>query len=292
MTHKTYSVKHLVDHIQWLKDNEFDAVMAVTGFTGMGKSVLGITVGKKADGKEFSFERNLVYKRSELSEKIKRSAPEGSYVHVDEAINVLFKRDFAQGDQRELIKLMNMCRDRHLILFFFLPDFFSLDKEIINTGRIRYWIHIYQRGRAYIFQPNANPFAGDKWDTKLNEKLWGKKIYKSRNFVGELIWHDLSDEEYAEYEAVKRKKKEDAERDEVKQDKRITVNKAKSMFIDMMARLSIHLQDSKYIRHGFDTQVCKFFGWNVETLRRRKVHIRNDESTKGVTMPDMNYINK
>lgn len=211
-----------------------DCVIIISGETGVGKSTLGYNILKKylklkpdVDIRRI-FEKHFVYTRRRLIEKIK-TIRKGSIIIIDEAINALFRRDFMKGKQKELIKLLNMCRDRNLVLIFNIPNFWDLDTTI-RDFRIRLWIYVDERGEAYIFAPDRNPFVKDPWHTKENEKKlrkWRDGIHPkiSPNYVAELYFDNFSPGHEIIYEEVRDKKKSDAEVDEEEEEKKLTLTK-------------------------------------------------------------------
>lgn len=211
-----------------------DCVVVISGETGVGKSTLGYQLLKKYlrlkpdVNIEHIFEKHFVYTRASLVEKIK-TFKKGSIIVIDEAINALFRRDFMKGKQKELIKLLNMCRDRNLVLIFNIPNFWDLDTTI-RDFRIRLWIYVDERGMAYVFAPDRNPFVKDPWHTKENEKKlrkWRDGIHPkiSPNYVVDLTFDNFSPGHELIYEMVRDRKKKSAEVDEEEEEKKSIITK-------------------------------------------------------------------
>lgn len=152
----------------------------------------------------FSLQHNMTYSRKELKKWIdgdkdgKGRKPEYSIIEADEIISMFFKRNWYDSDQIDGIELLNKCRDRHLIVGGNIPNFWDLDSAIYSL--ITFWVHIHDRGTAWVFQKDRNPFAVDKWHRRENEKLFRKyhHPYKCVNFVCEIKFDDWSKEDKKE----------------------------------------------------------------------------------------------
>lgn len=213
------SITTLSNHIKRMLDKDWDYIAGVSGDAGVGKSSLVCQIGPLVD-KKYAFERNNIYQQSKLSSAL-YDYPEKSFLNVDEAINVLYRRDFAKGGQKQLLKDFDMIRDRNLCVFFLIPNFWDLDTKILNSGRIKLWIYIDERGLAMMFRPDKNPFNPDRWNRELNRKLfqdWDNANPKdSPNFVDYLEFKPMDAELYKQYKEVKAKKRREAaiENDEI-----------------------------------------------------------------------------
>ncbi len=68
-----------------------------------------------------------------------------------------------------------MCRDRHLLIGGNIPNFWDLDTAF--NSRIRFYVYIPNRGVAWVFEQENNPFSNDVWNRSKNEK--GFRKYKN-----------------------------------------------------------------------------------------------------------------
>lgn len=212
-----YSVKRFGKHVRMILKSDRDAPIAISGFPGEGKSTLALELMKEIiDKRLYKLDQILIYSRKELMNKIYEVSKYSGLI-PDEAINMLFKRDFMKSIQKELLRLLDMCRDRNLCMFFNMPEFWEFDNHI--KKRFRYWIFIPKRGIAYIFERDNNPFISDPWHLKINEKKlrqWKDGLHPSicNNFLGEIRFKPLSEEEFKEYLEVKTRKKRASEKEE------------------------------------------------------------------------------
>lgn len=126
---------------------------------------------------------------------------------ADEIISMFFKRNWYDSAQIDGIELLNKCRDRHLCVFGNVPNFWDLDSAIYST--VTFWVHIHERGRAWVFQSDRNPFANDKWHKKDNQKKFRKtkNPYGCLGFVCEIHFDDWQLKEKEEYYAIRNVKR-------------------------------------------------------------------------------------
>ena len=150
-----------------------DVNCGVAGFTGEGKSTFSTLLQKeyaKVSGTHWDFDR-MTWSRKELIEWIdgkKKSKkdpktglregqlPEYSAILPDELFGMFYRRKWFEEDQIDAIATFNMCRDRHLFLCGNVPNFWELDGGFIN--RIRFYVYVPQRGIAWVFTQENNPF--------------------------------------------------------------------------------------------------------------------------------------
>ena len=259
------TIKSISGTVKAFQQSDRDFIIAISGYRGEGKSTLSVLLG--VENGKFDFEKNILYSRKKAMEKI--GSLEHSTLVVDEAINILYRRDFMKGEQKELIKLMNMCRDRHLCLIFNIPNVWNLDKDILQT-MVRMWIHVDKRGLAYCFVPDNNPFSADKWHRKLNEKLMKKwdsskvGLKKSPNFDGILRFKDLDEEQKLLYIKIKMSKRIEAENEDVENE--IMQKKLRREGAHSVLKWQ---KEHEYLRVGCQGDLAKEFNIIPETLYMR-----------------------
>ncbi len=192
-----------------LKD--YDAVVAITGEEGVGKSACAIAIGRETDPR-FSIERNelVVASPTELERKIKEMR-KGSCIIADEAIKILYKQQWATKSQRWINQLYTLARKENKITCLCIPRFRDLN-EYFRNHRVKFWIYVLGRGVAVVFIRDWSPFAKDPWWMDENQKIldtWfkGKRVQdidienkikvlrKSRNFLMVFTFPDFNEEE-------------------------------------------------------------------------------------------------
>jgi hypothetical protein len=200
-----------------------DNNVAVAGFTGEGKSCFLTSLFReyaKVSGVPWTY-YNMTWSRKELITWIdgegkdrdpetglkKNQLPEFSGVLVDELFSLFYRRTWFETGQIDSIATLNMCRDRHLFIAGAIPNFWELDTGF--TSRMRLYVYIPNRGIAWVFEQENNPFTIDKWNSQDNKKRFrkDKNPYSSPNFVCEIHFEDWSIEEKTLYYKIRNEKR-------------------------------------------------------------------------------------
>lgn len=217
----TTSISKFVGLVIDVQDSNRDAVIIVSGDTGEGKSVFNWWLLREhARRRKIKFNpvRTLIYDREEFNLTIDE-CPENSSISADEAVGLFYSRDYHDDEQIALLKKLDRIRYRRLLLTLLIPNMFHIDKHI-RDSRVRYWVHIdIRKGKGadgyahcYIFEKERNPFNPDPWNLSMNRKLFTKgKIDKSPNYIGEIVFKDIPEVEYAFHEKIKDIKRKIAE---------------------------------------------------------------------------------
>ena len=199
------------------KNSDQDFNIAITGARGTGKSTLMIQFIKKIMGVDsYDYYNHHVYSRAEFEDYLKNK-PDNYVIGIDEAVGSMFKREWQDKNQIELMKILNMYRDKGHITFLLIPHFFDLDSALRNSHIIKWWVYVYGMGEAVVYKADNNPFTNDVWNLKENWKLWEKaKLHKSKNYLFNIVWGELERKEYNDYKRVKAIKRKQALRVETK----------------------------------------------------------------------------
>ena len=103
-----WKVHDIVNIMNQCQENQFDVIFFIEGKRGLGKSTLGWKLSRRA-GSKFVPAEDLCYSRKEVIKQLAHK--KRRIIFADEMINVGFKRDFYESDQKVLIKGLNMYRD-------------------------------------------------------------------------------------------------------------------------------------------------------------------------------------
>lgn len=291
MSEAEWSLKELVDNINRTLEIDKDFPMIIDGLTGAGKSTLAIHLAKKGCS-WFKIDEDVIFSRDELIDKIMK-APKLSYIVLDEAINVLFKRDFMNKQQKFILRLLDMCRDRNLCLILCVPNFWSIDKHILE-GRIRLRIHIAKTGFGFMWKPTSNPFTPDKWCRKYNETIsynWDNypNAKKTKGFIGYIKFGDLADADRAVYLKVKETKKEEIRQKEEEEENKQEKDKEKGFLLGETAVLGM-LRDQGLLKYGALSIYASMKGESAKTIDERIKRYKQKEKEEG-KLSNFNYIN-
>jgi len=269
MSHE-WSVLELAQNVQGTLKVDKDFPIIVDGQTGAGKSTLGIKLCKKICP-WFDMDKHIIYSRDELSEAI-MTAQRGTALLIDEAINVLFRRDFASKKQKFLLRLLDMCRDRNLCLVLCVPNFWSMDKHILE-GRVKMRIYVARTGLAFMWKPSQNPFTPDKWYRKYNEKVcWNWDTYpaakRTKGFIGFLKFGDIGHLERERYQAIKTRKKQEVKNSEEKEERESDIAKRRSVELGKTIMLTF-FNTNKLLKPGALLTLAEVEGVTLSAITNR-----------------------
>lgn len=267
-----WSMKELAEITKDRIMNKFDSNIAVSGWTGLGKSTFIWKLLHKYP--DFKVEEKLTYKRGEMIDLIKNY--KFSYCWNDEFISSGYKRDFFNQEQVELIKVLTKYRNNFNIVAGAVPVFFTLDKELLKLFGMH--INIIERGVGVVHLPReARMYTDDIWDIKVNSKLeekWSKKkmknpdfnipYHKYTTFAGYVYFGKMTDKQEEYYEYLKKTKREESEAKEEQ--------KEKESFYDKVMRM---LKDGKLDEDGL-LQICLFNDKKLSSVKVRLNQLLND----------------
>lgn len=272
-----WSIGRLCKLIEEMQTNKFDVIIIIEGNRGLGKSTLAYHIANRVKTHSFSPKKDIMYKRKEIIDAFNNRWH--STFWADEMINVSFNRDFYDQDQKKLIKIINMNRDHCNLFIACVPQFQTLDNQIKNLCKIR--ITVVRRGLAIVQTQNRSIYSTDRWDSGVNEKIereWLKNgISKPRyarltTFRGIMNFGDLTPNQRAEYEEIKR-----AKRNEIKQEQ-----EAEDQSNRPADRLYALLRDGKIgTRQMFDN-MCLAMGLKpLNVMQNIRIRMRNEgDNTK------------
>lgn len=265
-----WTLKDIKESIQEMTSPKvkFDCIIFIEGNRGLGKSTLGykILVGTKIE-KPFNPKKDLVYSREDtlrhLASKI------NGVIFSDEMINVAYKRDFYQEDQKELLKAFDMYRDSRNVFIGCIPKFIDLDVKIQKVCKLR--LSVIRRGVALVQMQLPSIYSNDPWDVRNNQKIeskWALKGTKNPRYsqlttvVGILYFGDLTNKQREEYDAIKFEKRNHIfskyRDEELMQD-------PEQIF---MRNVIKELKEGTVTPKSFEL-LCNISGKNVETTRRK-----------------------
>lgn len=217
-----HSVRDFAELIHKIVKSDRGVNLAVSGETGEGKSTFLIQLQQeysKIANMHWDFD-HVTWERKELLRWIdgegddkEGQKPEYSALLADELITMFFSQDWYETEQKDAVKILNMCRDRHLFIGGNTPNFFDLTSKI--RDRFRFYVFVPERGTAWVLVPEKNPFTKDRWNTRENMKIVRRYgVTKSPNYAFTVNFGPLSEEDEKKYLSIRNKKRIQAVKDE------------------------------------------------------------------------------
>lgn len=170
-------------------ENDWDLVIGICGEEGSGKSTLAMIMALYLDV-AFTPRRNIVASPNvqDVSENLLGKLPRYSPVIVDEAIKVMYKLGWHTSAQLLLNTVMSVCRAQNKVALLCMPRFMDFN-EYNRQHRIKIWVEVVKRGRAFVFVRDLSPFINDVWHLKENQEVY-EKATKHRKIV------DIDEDDY------------------------------------------------------------------------------------------------
>lgn len=174
--------KKYVKFLRMLKertDSNLDAIIAVCGPRGMGKSSLSIESALILRQLGMSFDFNdIVFGQDALEKAIPKIASTRGRVYVfDEMIDLSYSRNAMSTLNKSIAQFITKVRKMNNIIFLNIPRFKTLDPAIRNDI-VHFWIEVFWRSPdtvqhservalAALFTKDRDPTTNDPWDLDL-----------------------------------------------------------------------------------------------------------------------------
>ena len=133
-------LKRKLDNVKKIMKKEWDAILLVDGIEGSGKSTLSFLCGYYVADGNFGI-KNICEGTEDAVQKLK-NLPDGSVLVIDEGSLMFSSTEVMRKEQRRLIKILNVIRQRNMCLIIVAPSFFNLNKYI-SVERSRFLLHVY-----------------------------------------------------------------------------------------------------------------------------------------------------
>lgn len=193
-------LKRKLDNVKKLMSKQWDVVFLIDGIEGSGKSTLSFICAWYIANGDITM-KNICEGTEDAVEKL-QNLPDGSVLIIDEGSLMFSSTEVMRREQRRLIKILNVIRQKCMCLIIVAPSFFNLNKYI-SVDRSRFLLHVYtgkdlQRGRFCYF--------GQKKKTllyQIGKKKFNSYSKPSSNFVGRFQKFILPFDD--EYQKLKRK---------------------------------------------------------------------------------------
>lgn len=206
---KDYALYEFTDDIAKTIALDKDFLITIDGDTGTGKSTMALKIAKSVQP-DYDMNTQMVFSAEEFLTAI-NSLPRGSVIVADEAVTMLFSRDFMTNSNKDIVKKLNLVRYKNYIILFLIPNFWDLEKGA--RERMKVWIHIKKRGLGIMMHKTGNPAERDKWMEKEKKKEffgWDsgrENLERVSGCFGTIQCGDMTLPEKEEYEKLKEERR-------------------------------------------------------------------------------------
>jgi len=172
--------------------HDYDAIELITGNEGTGKSTYALRKAQALTHGRWNPE-NLCYSAEDVLKAYQR-AKKGTVVVYDEAVRGLISTETFDAEQRALIKLFALAREKGVILLICAPSIWLVAKQV-RARRATLWTHIMERGVGRVFER----------DVKLTFKPSSSLRFTESPIAPRVTWHpfDAKDPFFMAYSRVK-----------------------------------------------------------------------------------------
>ncbi len=108
-------------------EGDQDRVYVITGREGLGKSTLAMQLAYAVDSTLTL--KNIVFTSEQFEERITKANKHEAII-FDEGFSGLSSKGAISKENKRLVRLLMMCRQRNLFIFIVLPSFFLLEKYV------------------------------------------------------------------------------------------------------------------------------------------------------------------
>jgi hypothetical protein len=171
--------------------NNFDCVIAITGYNGVGKSALACALSHLMD-KDFDYKKQVMFSEdSEGAIETIKSLKPYQVVWYDEAINQFLSSEWNTLSSRKFTKEYVVNRSENKIHILCVPNFAKLTSYMRNE-RVFIWAHVIRRGLAVMMiKDTSNPVHTDPFHLKLWDKYNDKLIKRKKMTTEQDIVHQF-----------------------------------------------------------------------------------------------------
>lgn len=163
-------LQRIVAYMHTNVSEDFDNIVVVDGIEGVGKSAITYIIAELFQP-GFDFERQLTYTSDQLEKKLRRGDDKHSVFWLDEAYELVGKRDWQKDDHKKFVKNLVKMRSRNWTLLMDIPRMEDSD-AYIRDHRARIWITVeygmrfdisgyHERG---VFSVQVRSRKSGKWE--------------------------------------------------------------------------------------------------------------------------------
>lgn len=188
----------LVKHMRKNVERDFDNVVVIDGPEGVGKSSITYWIAKLFQP-TFDFERQLTYGNDQLAAKLRNGDDKHSIFWLDEAYDIMGKRDWQSQEHKTFVRNLVKMRSRNWTLLMDIPR--MEDSDIyVRDWRARYWITVEY---GMEFDQSGRHERGI-WQLRVRSQKTGKWVH-----VGYGVFPDMPKDVKEVYKKYKEKSQND-----------------------------------------------------------------------------------
>ncbi len=208
----------------YMTDQDDDRILLLEGEKGTGKSTLAITFAQRWQSwnrknkllpVKFDVEKNIIYDSDPdtIRQKL-TSLPKYSPIIFDEGGRIALAENWNKKEQKDVKQFFGEFRTKHFLVIINSPYAIEeIDKKYLKNF-IHYWVHLWGKGYATVFQKNLRPlkkgFGLQELDSLLPSTITQvfslsefKKIdhliHKHSSYLTPLYWRPLPTSTYEKY---------------------------------------------------------------------------------------------
>lgn len=203
-------LKKRLDNIKKIMNKDWDVVFLIDGMEGSGKSTLGFACAWYITDGNLTI-KNVCEGTEDAVNKL-QGLPDKSTLIIDEGSLMFSSKEVMRKEQRKLIKILNVIRQKMMCLIIVAPSFFEMNKYI-SVDRSRFLLHVYtdkelNRGRFSYFSSKKK-----KYLYAIGKKNYNSYSKPRADFRGTFTIFDPFGEEYQQ---LKRKSLMEAFSEDIK----------------------------------------------------------------------------
>ncbi len=145
-------LKKRLDNVSRIISKDWDCCFIIDGIEGSGKSTLGFICSYYLNP-NITID-NVAIDGADALKKLEK-LPDKSLLMVDEGALMFSSKDAMKKEQKKLMQVISVIRQKNMILIIVLPSYFELNRNLA-IHRSRFMLHVYctadlERGRFAYF---------------------------------------------------------------------------------------------------------------------------------------------
>jgi len=259
--------------------NNYDTIVGITGFKGVGKSNLAIDLAmsySKVMNQEFDIEQQVVYSADpdEIFTKVDNIQQQGALV-FDEAARIILAEDWNNKNSKRLKKMWAEIRTKNLLIILVLPFRFNDIDSKYRHSLIDLWIEAPMRNFGLLMQKTRVGFMENSIYNILGsisytdsiiperrekvERIVLSKMYRIPSFMWQIKWPEIPKKYRDRYYELRDKAVFEDRQKEQEEDRR---------YKEIEEQFKMKLLRSSWVINTFKEFLIKEYGFNLNQLNK------------------------